>query len=122
MIKKQNATIPSKPNVEAFESALEQIRNLTATAAQTEQPENSQPMTDTRRALLERQRIELLAITISEIRAISTEAERAMAEFLLLERGLTLNQTAQLTRFSTASLSTIRSRPQFFDTELPNES
>lgn len=114
--------IPHSPTLDDLTATVRQIASLAAEVTDRAEPDRGQPITDNRRAVIERQRVELLAVTISEIRSLASDAERAMAELLLIQRGLTLNQTAQLTRFSAASLSNIRARPKYFDSELPDES
>lgn len=108
--------LPQHPTLDDLTAAVRRIRDLARISDSTPESE-SPPMTPNRKALLERQRIELLAATISEIRAISDAAERGIAELLLIEQDRTLHQVAALTRYSTTALSKMRARPQYFSTQ-----
>lgn len=112
---KSQRAIPSDPTLDDLTNVVRRIGELAAEVVERSGSDSPQPTTDNRKALIERQRIELLAVNVSEIRSLANDAERAIAELLLLRRGLTLNQTAALTRFSAASLSSIRAQPQYFD-------
>ncbi|MGO3833233.1 MAG: hypothetical protein ACTJGT_04640 [Microbacteriaceae bacterium] len=113
--------LPQQPTLNDLAAAVRRIHDL-AQISDLPSENEDQPMTPNRKALLERQGIELLAATISEIRAISDAAERGIAELLLIEKDMTLHQVAALTRYSTTALSKMRARPQYFSTQPTDES